>query len=135
MSVANYLQTGVSLVTNLSGTAANGTYYYGINPNNTDIALARQISNSYANLYKTTWIYAKTWGSASVTIYTCPDEIMTTTPADAVFLQEVDDQGNMAWTSNAHWNEWVQGNLWWKVIVSGATSTTENLNVRLTFGI
>lgn len=136
MAVANYLQTGVPLVLNLSGTVANGTYYYaGSAINNTNIALAKQISISAPNLYKTMWVYATNWGGATVTISTCPDEIMATNPASAVFLQEVDDQGNSSWTSNYHWNEWVQGNLWWRVIVSGATSATSNLTVRLNFGV
>lgn len=136
MSVANFIQTGTPLVLNLTGTAANGTYYYnGGIVNNTNIALAKQISTSAPNLYKTTWIYAQTWGGANVTIYTCPDEIMSTAPSSAVFLQENDDQGATFWISNIHWNEWAQGNLWWKVIVSSATSTTANLTVRLTFGV
>ena len=135
MSIANFQPTGVPLILNLNGTAANGTYYYANTPNNTIIGNAKQISNSMKNLYKTTWVYASVWGGANVSIFTCPDEIMTTDPLDAVFLQESDDQGNTSWTANAHWNEWVQGNLWWKIIVSNATSTTANLNVRLTFGV
>lgn len=136
MSVANYLQTGVPIVLNLSGTAANGTYYYnGQTPNNQLITNARQVSISASNLYKTAWVYAQTWGGATVLINTCPDEIITTNPSIAPWLQEKDDQGNSSWTANYHWNEWVQGNLWWQVVVSGATSATSNLTVRLNFGV
>ncbi len=108
-----------------SGTDANGTHNY----ENTmkDPPVPAAIPMALPNLAKTLWIYADTWASATV-------QVQISFDGEHCWTTLADDNGNTSFTADTRFNVWAAGALFWRTIVSNATSGTENVTSHLTFG-
>lgn len=109
---------------NKSGVAANGTTNYVNELNPTQLT---QIPANLPDLARTIWIAAATWDDAVVSVQTSPDSVNWFTLPNA--------SGDTAFSSNQVFNLWARGNLYFRTVVTGATSSTVDLTVTVTSGM